>query len=58
MFWLRKTRLILALPMLLAALIPVLLAAQDDPNGDPNDTPLGDVARTLRKKTPLVAERH
>jgi len=52
MFWLRKTRLILALPMLLAALIPVLLAAQDDPTGDPNDTPLGDVARTLRKKTP------
>ena len=44
--------LILALPMLLAALIPVRLAAQDDPNGDPNDTPLGDVARTLRKKTP------
>ncbi len=38
--------------MLLAALIPVRLAAQDDPNGDPNDTPLGDVARTLRKKTP------
>jgi hypothetical protein len=52
MFWLRKTRLILALPMLLAALIPVRLAAQDDPTGDPNDTPLGDVARTLRKKTP------
>ncbi len=52
MFWLRKSRLILALPMLLAALIPVRLAAQDDPTGDPNDTPLGDVARTLRKKTP------
>ncbi len=52
MFWLRKTRLILALPMLLAALIPLRLAAQDDPTGDPNDTPLGDVARTLRKKTP------
>ena len=52
MFWLRKTRLVLALLMLLAALIPVRLAAQDDPAGDPNDTPLGDVARTLRKKTP------
>ena len=52
MFWLRKTRLILGLPMLLAVLIPVRLAAQDDQTGDPNDTPLGDVSRTLRKKTP------
>ena len=52
MFWPRKTRLILALSMLLAALIPARLAAQDEPSGDPNDTPLGDVARTLRKKTP------
>ncbi len=38
--------------MLLAALIPLRLVAQDDPTGDPNDAPLGDVARTLRKKTP------
>jgi hypothetical protein len=30
----------------LAILLPVLLAAQDDPS----DTPLGDIARTLRKK--------
>lgn len=53
---LRTMRLILVLPALLAALVPVRLAAQDDPNlarnADPNDAPLGDVARTLRKKTP------
>jgi hypothetical protein len=53
---LRTMRLILVLPALLAALMPVRLAAQDDPNlarnADPNDAPLGDVARTLRKKTP------
>lgn len=36
------------LPALLAALMPALLRAQDDPN----DLPLGDVARTLRKKAP------
>jgi hypothetical protein len=34
--------------LMLATLVPVLLSAQDDPN----DVPLGDVARTLRKKTP------
>ena len=45
-------RLILALPLLLAALLPIRLAAQGDQNADPNDAPLGDVARTLRKKTP------
>jgi hypothetical protein len=43
-----KIRLLFVLPALLAALMPALLSAQDDPN----DTPLGDVARTLRKKTP------
>jgi hypothetical protein len=56
MLRLRKMRLILALPLLLAALLPIRLAAQDDqnadPNADPNDAPLGDVARTFRKKTP------
>lgn len=52
MFWLRKMRLILALPLVLAVLIAVPLAAQDDPSVDPNDAPLGDVARSLRKKTP------
>jgi hypothetical protein len=36
------------LSALLAALMPIGLAAQDDPN----DVPLGDVARTLRKKSP------
>ncbi len=45
---LRSIRLFLALPFLLAALMPARLAAQDDPN----DIPLGDLARTLRKKTP------
>jgi len=40
-------RLVLVLSALLSALMPVLLA-QDDPN----DVPLGDVARSLRKKTP------
>lgn len=53
---LRTMRLILVLPALLAALMPLRLAAQDPPNlvpnDDPNDAPLGDVARTLRKKTP------
>jgi len=52
MLWLRKMRLIFALPLLLAVLIAVPLAAQDDPGVDPNDAPLGDVARSLRKKTP------
>src|ERR1017187_9112783 len=45
---LRTMRLIFVLPALLVVLAPVWLAAQDDPN----DAPLGDVARTLRKKTP------
>jgi hypothetical protein len=48
MLRLPKIRLLLVLPALLAALIPAGLVAQDDPN----DTPLGDLARTLRKKTP------
>lgn len=53
-------RWIFVLPVLLAALMPLRLTAQDDPNrglnDDPNDAlndaPLGDVARTLRRKTP------
>jgi hypothetical protein len=48
--------MVLVLPLLLAALIPSRLAAQDDPSADPsadpNDAPLGDVARSLRRKTP------
>ena len=48
MLRLPNVRLLLMLLALLAALLPALLNAQDDPN----DTPLGDVARTLRKKTP------
>jgi len=33
-------------------MMPARLAAQDDPTAYPNEAPLGDVARTLRKKTP------
>jgi hypothetical protein len=43
------SRLILA--VLLAFLVPACLAAQDDPGEHPADAPLGDVARTLRKRT-------
>jgi hypothetical protein len=53
-----KVRLFFLLA-LLAALTPAKLIAQEDPNynpnntpNDPNDAPLGDVARSLRKKTP------
>src|SRR5579859_1174268 len=41
-------RILLVLPVLLAVLVPVRASAQDDPN----DMPLGDFARTLRKKNP------
>jgi hypothetical protein len=47
MLRLPKIRLLLLVPVLLG-LMPLPLVAQDDLN----DTPLGDVARTLRKKTP------
>lgn len=42
-----RTRLLLVLPVLLAA-FSAILVAQDDPN----EAPLGDVARNFRKKTP------
>lgn len=42
-----RIRLLILVPLMLG-LMPLGLVAQDDPN----DTPLGDVARTLRKKTP------
>jgi hypothetical protein len=45
-------RMALALHLLLVALIPARLVAQNDSGADPNDVPLGDVARSLRKKTP------
>jgi hypothetical protein len=52
----RPTLILLGILLgLLGALMPVRLAAQNDsspaPN-DPNDASLGDVARSLRKKTP------
>jgi hypothetical protein len=47
MFRLLTMRLLFALPILLAVLLmPALAVAQDDPN----ETPLGDIARNLRKK--------
>jgi hypothetical protein len=45
---LQRVRLACVLPVLAAILMSALALAQDDPN----DTPLGDVARNLRKKTP------
>lgn len=48
MLRLRKSRLTFALPALMAVLLSVYAVGQDDPN----DQPLGDVARSLRKKTP------
>jgi len=50
--WQQK-RWLLVLPVLLAALAPVYSAAQDDPN----EIPLGDVARNLRKKNVQPAEQ-
>lgn len=51
-----RIRWTLVLPVLVVALLPVLLVApsvaQDDPGIDPNGIPLGDLARSLRKKTP------
>jgi len=44
------------LPVLLGALLPLHLVAQDAPqnapNYDPDEAPLGDIARTFRRKTP------
>lgn len=50
--WAAKIRWIVVLPLLLTAAVSTRLAAQDDLNSDPNDAPLGDVASSLRKKTP------
>jgi hypothetical protein len=47
---LAQTRFRLALIFLAGFLLPPSLAAQEQ--DDPNDAPLGDVARTLRKQTP------
>jgi|HubBroStandDraft_6_1064221.scaffolds.fasta_scaffold464425_2 hypothetical protein len=51
MLCLPKIRMTFVLAAVLAALLPALLAAQDDPN----DAPLGDVARSLRKNSPPSA---
>jgi hypothetical protein len=50
---LAKKRWLLLLPVLLAICAPVLASAQDDPN----EVPLGDVARNLRKKTVQPAQQ-
>jgi hypothetical protein len=42
----------LILTLLVALIAPAWLAAQDDPAEYPTDAPLGDVARSLRKKVP------
>ena len=52
MLGLSRIRILLVLPVMLAVLAPLRAAAQDDPN----DAPLGDVARTLRKKTPSTQQ--
>src|SRR5579862_9483771 len=48
MLRLQRMRLVLLLPMVAAIVICCRAQAQDDPN----ETPLGDVARNFRKKTP------
>jgi hypothetical protein len=55
MLCLRRTRWLFGLALALAALAPVRTKAQDDPN----EAPLGDIARSLRKKaaTRPVADR-
>lgn len=50
---LRSSRMRLALA-LVGALLPVLIVPCSFAQDDPNDAPLGDVARNLRKKTPPV----
>jgi len=50
-FSLRSTKLQLVLA-LLTAILPLCAVAQDAVPSDPNETPLGDVARNLRKKNP------
>jgi hypothetical protein len=56
MLRLLKMRRVRAVPLLLASLAALLAArdaaAQAIPPDDPNDAPLGDVARQFRKKTP------
>lgn len=46
------TRLLLVLASVLALLIPIRMLAQDDPN----EQPLGDVARNLRKNTQITKQ--
>jgi hypothetical protein len=46
-------RALLMVPILIAALLPACALGQDDPN----ETPLGDVARNLRKKSPAPAQQ-
>ncbi len=45
-----RIRLALLLPAIVVLLLSAVMVGQDDPTSDPNDVPLGDVARNMRKK--------
>jgi hypothetical protein len=47
---LSRIRLALLLPAIVVLLLCAVMVGQDDPTSDPNDVPLGDVARNMRKK--------
>jgi hypothetical protein len=53
---LSKMRLPFMLPALLAALLVLCGATPSFAQDDPNETPLGDVARNLRKKNPALEQ--
>jgi hypothetical protein len=52
-----EIRVSLVLPLLLAVLMPMLAVAPAHAQDDPNDAPLGDVARNLRKKNSPPAQQ-
>src|SRR5579862_234976 len=47
---LARIRWALLLPAVMMLLLSAVMVGQDDPISDPNDVPLGDVARNMRKK--------
>jgi hypothetical protein len=56
MLWLSTTRLQFLLPVLLAAFLAFYGVTPSLAQDDPNETPLGDVARNLRKKSPAPGQ--